>query len=121
MADNKQYITQVQNNGSVLISEDVIATIVAQSVKEVECAVSLSVRQGADIAEMIGKKNWGKGIKILIEKDNSVTVDCNILVGYGQSIVGLGKVVQESIQSHIEAVTAVKIKAINVNVCGILR
>lgn len=121
MADNKQYITQVQNNGSVLISEDVIATIVAQSVKEVESAVSLSVRPGADIADMIGKKNWGRGIKILIEEDNSVTVDCNVLVGYGQSIVDLGKAVQESIFSHMEAVTGVKIKAINVNVCGILR
>lgn len=121
MADNKQYITQVQNNGSVLISEDVVASIVAQSVKEVESAVSLSVRPGADIADMIGKKNWGRGIKILIEEDNSVTVDCNILVGYGQSIVDLGKAVQESIYSHMEAVTGVKIKAINVNVCGILR
>ena len=121
MSDNKQYITQEQNNGSILISEDVIASIVAQSVKEVESAVSLSVRPGADIADMIGKKNWGRGIKILIEEDNSVTVDCSILVGYGQSIVDLGKTVQESIFSHMEAMTGVKVKAINVNVCGILR
>ena len=121
MADNKQYITQVQNNGSILISEDVVASIVAQSVQEVESAVSLNVRPGADIADMIGKKNWGRGIKILIEKDNSVTVDCNILVGYGQSLPDLGKKVQESIFSHMEALTGVKIKEINVNVSGILR
>ena len=121
MADNKQYIVQEQDNGSVMISEDVIATIVAQSVKEVESAVSLSVKPGADIADMIGKKNWGRGIKILIEEDNSVTVDCNVLVGYGQSIMDLAKMVQESIFSHMEAITGVKIKAVNVNVCGILR
>lgn len=121
MAENKQYITQVQDNGSMMISEDVVATIVAQSVKEVEGAVSLSVRPGADIADMIGKKSWGKGIKILIDEDNSVTVDCNILIGYGQNVVELAKAVQDSVSTHVESMTGVKVKAVNVNVCGILR
>ena len=31
MAEYKQYITQIQENGSVMISEDVVATIVALS------------------------------------------------------------------------------------------
>ena len=121
MAENKQYITQAQDNGNVMISEDVISTIVSHAISEVEGVVSLSAKPGADIAELIGKKNWGRGIKILIEEDNSVTVDCNILVGYGQSITDLAKMVQESIFSHMEAMTGVKIKAVNVNVCGILR
>ena len=66
MAENKQYITQVQENGSVKISEDVISTIVAHAVEEVEGVVSLNVKPGADIADLIGKKNWGKGMKIAI-------------------------------------------------------
>ena len=36
MAENKQYITQIQENGSVMISEEVISTIVAHAVAEVE-------------------------------------------------------------------------------------
>ena len=31
MAEYKQYITQIQENGSVMISEDVVATIVAHA------------------------------------------------------------------------------------------
>ena len=31
MADNKRYITQVQENGNVMISEDVVTTIVAHA------------------------------------------------------------------------------------------
>ena len=42
MAENKQYITQVQENGTVLISEDVIMTIVAHAVEEVEGVVGLN-------------------------------------------------------------------------------
>ena len=91
MADNKQYIVQAQENGNVLISEDVIATIVANAVKEVEGVVGLSVKPGSDIADMIGKKNWGKGMKIAIEENDEITVDCNVNVGYGQSVVVVAK------------------------------
>lgn len=121
MAENKQYITQAQENGAVMISEDVIATIVAQAVKEVEGVVSLNVKPGADIADMIGKKSWGKGMKIQIAEDNSLTVDCNILIGYNQSVVAIAQAVQASIINHLESMTGVKVASVNVNVSGILR
>ncbi len=121
MAESKQYIVQKQDNGSVQISEDVIASIVANAVGEVEGVVGLSTKPGADIADMIGKKNWGKGIKISIAENDTLTIDCNINVGYGQSVVAVAKSVQEAINSAVESATGVKITAINVNVCGIIR
>lgn len=121
MAENKQYITQAQENGTVLISEDVIAAIVAQSVKEVEGVVSLNVKPGSDIADMIGKKSWGKGMKIVITEDNTLRVDCDILIGYNQSVVAMAQAVQESVTSHLESMTGVKVEAVNVNVCGLVR
>ena len=33
MAESKQYVTQQQENGAVLISEDVITTIVAHAIE----------------------------------------------------------------------------------------
>ena len=121
MADNKQYITQNQENGTVMISEDVIATIVAQAVKEVDGVVSLNVKPGADIVELISKKSWGKGMKIQIGEDESLTVDCNILVGYGQSVVAIAQAVQNAITTQLDSMTGVKVNAVNVNVCGIIR
>ena len=121
MAENKQYITHIQDNGTVMISEDVVASIIALSVKEVEGVVSLSVKPGADIADMIGKKNWGKGMKIVVAEDNALTVDCDILIGYGQSVVAVAQAVQESVTSHLESMTAAKVASVNVNVCGIIR
>ena len=121
MAENKQYITQMQENGSVLISEDVIVTIVAHAVEEVEGVVGLNVKPGADIIEMIGKKNWGKGLKITIAEDETLTVDCNITVAYGQSVVTVANVVQASVTNALESMAGVKIAAVNVNVCGIVR
>ena len=121
MADNKQYITQTQENGTVHISEDVIATIVCNAVSEVEGIVGLSTKPGADIADMIGKKNWGKGLKVLIGQDNSLTVDCNVNIGYGQSVVTVAKAVQDAVADAVESATGIKLAAVNVNVCGIIR
>ena len=121
MAENKQYVTQMQENGSVLISEDVITTIVAHAIEEVEGVIGLNVKPGADIIELIGKKNWGKGLKITIGEEDALTIDCNITVAYGQSVVSVAGAVQESVTNALESMAGVKIAAVNVNVCGIVR
>lgn len=121
MAENKQYISQVQENGTVMISEDVIAAIVEHAVSEVEGVVGLNVKPGSDIADLIGKKSWGKGMKISIASDDSVSIDCNVTVGYGQSVVSVAKALQDGISNAVESMTGVKAAAVNINVCGIAR
>ena len=121
MAEKKQYITKVQDSGTVMISEDVICTIVEHAVKEVEGVAGFCTKPGADIADMIGKKNWGRGMKVAIAEDNSVSVECNISVNYGQSIVNVAKAVQEAVTAAVVSTAAVDVKAVNVNVCGIVR
>ena len=114
MAENTQYITQKQDNGKVMNSEDVIATIVENTLPEVDGVV----KGGADV---VGKKSWGKGIRIAIAEDNSLTIGCNIIVGYGESVINVAKAVQENITMAVESVTGVTVTDVNVNVCGIVR
>ena len=114
MAEYKQYITQIQESGNVMISEDVIATIVEHALTEVEGVV----KGGADV---VGKKSWGKGLRIAIAEDNSLTIGCNIIVGYGESVVNVAKAVQEAVSMAVESVTGVTVTDVNVNVCGIVR
>ncbi len=119
MADNKNYIAQIQENGTVMISENVITTIAEHAIHEVEGVAALSAKTGADIAEIIGKKNWGKGLRITIDESDAVCVDCNIVVAYGQSVVCVAKAVQDAVTTAIVSMTGVKITSVNVNVCGI--
>ena len=121
MADSKQYITQLQDNGSVQISEDVIAAIVSHAACEVEGVVGINTKPGADIAELIGKKNWGRGLKIAISENNSITIDCNLTVNYGCNVVEVAKSAQTAITSALESISGVQIDAVNVNICGIVR
>ena len=121
MAENKQYVTQIQDNGTIMISEEVIATIVSQAIAEVEGTVSLNTKPGAEIVDMIGTKTWGKGMKIVIGEDEEVTVDCDVLVGYNQNVVAVAQAVQNAVAAALESATGVKVTAINVNVRGIIR
>ena len=120
MADYKHYITQTQENGSVMISEDVVAAIVAHAMTEVEGVGSLGAKPGVTVYDFETKKNWSKGLKVQIAEDNSLTISCSLMIRYGYSVVDVANAVQQVITTNVESTTGVKVSAINVNVCGIV-
>ena len=120
MADNKQYITKNQENGTVLISEDVVCSIVTQAVSEVEGVININSKPAAELADMIGKK-WGKGIRIAINECNVTVIDVDLIVGYGQSVVAIASAAQTAIIGAVQSMTGVETVTVNVNVCGIAR
>ena len=110
MADNK-YITQDQENGAVLISEEVLVNIISLAVAEVE---------GAELSGKPGI-NWGKGIKLTIDDDNFVTVKCYINVDFNQSVVTVASNVQENVALALESMAGVAVRGVNVSVVGVSR
>ena len=50
-----------------------------------------------------------------------MTIDCNIIINYGQSVVDIAQAVQAAVINAVESMTGVKVAAVNVNVCGIVR
>ena len=110
MADYKHYITQTQENGNVMISEDVIAAIAEHALNDVE-----------GVALLRDIKNWNKGIKILIAEDNSVAISMNITVTFGLSVVEAAANAQNAVTASVENRTGVKVTEVNVNICGIAK
>ena len=121
MAENKQYITQTCENGCVMISEDVVTTIALNALTDIEGFAGLSTKPGADIVDMIGKKHWGKGVKVVITEEDALIIDCNVLIVYGHSVVNVAKSIQDAVASALESTTGAKVQGVNVNVCGIVR
>ena len=115
MAETKQYITQNQEHGTVLISEEVIATIAYNTAKDVEGVAGIS----AKIGDLSNIKNWVKALKITITENNEIHVDISIVVAYGQAVIVVAKAVQDAVTGAIESTTGIKPSVVNVNVCGI--
>ncbi len=120
MAEYKQYITQVLENGNVMISEDVIAAIINETIAEIEGIEGLAVKPVSEFADLIGM-NWGKGMKISIGEDNSVGIDCNVLVKFGYSVIDVAQNAQQAVTSAVEGTANVKVNHVNINICGIVR
>ena len=120
MADSKHYITQLQEYGKMMISEDVIADIVAHAISDVKGVISLNTRSGADFAEFLGRKNWARGIKVTINQNDEVRIDCNISVRFGENVVEVSKAAQQAVIKELESVAALKIQAVHMNVYGII-
>ena len=116
MSENKEYISQIQENGAVHISEDVLTSIAATAALEVEGVSGLGTGR---TAELLTKKNSGKGVKITIGEDNTVSIECSIIVNLGQNIVDAAKAVQDAVVSAVESVTGIKVADVNVTVAGI--
>ncbi len=118
MAENKEYISNVQENGTVNISEEVIATIVTTAVKDVDGVVSLNGSFSEDLAGMLGRKNANKGVRIVLGEQD-VQVECNLIVLYGHSVVEIAKNVQNGVTTAVESMTGLTVSNVDVNVCGI--
>lgn len=118
MSEAREYIKKEQDAGNIQISEDVIASITAAAVREVEGVYGLSGNLGNDIASMLGKKTPGKGVKLVLS-EASVAVECDIIVKFNYPIIEVAKAVQDCVSSAIEAMAGIRVDLVNVNVCGV--
>ena len=118
MAESKDYIVRSQEDGSVSISEDVIAIIAWEAMHEVEGFGGPSAGFSGELAELIGRKNASRGVRIT-SVEQGVSVDVYITVRFGYSVTKVSRDIQEAISKSVQDMTGVPVSAVNVNVAGI--
>ena len=116
MADN--YITCVEEKGTINISDEVIATMVRIAVKEVDGVAGMAVTAGPAVADLLNKKTSSKGVKVSFGEE-SVEIDAVIMVKYGSNVVDVASTVQETVMNHVQDMTSVDDVTVNVHVSGI--
>ncbi len=114
----ESYLSYREDNGSINISEDVVASVVRNEVTEVEGVAGVSTTAGAELAELIGLKTLPKGVKVRFEEDR-ILIDVIITVTYGHNVVSVSKAVQEKVRTAIQAATGSESTEVNVHVSGI--
>ena len=119
MAEKNEYFTQKLENGTLQISEEVVASVAAAAVLEVEGVCGLSSNISTDIAEMLGMKTLSKGVRLSSTEAGTLRIDCDVVAKFGQNIFELAKNVQENVKSSVESVTGLTVGEVNVTVCGI--
>lgn len=110
--------TNIDDDGNVCISDDVIATIASIATKTVEGVFEMSGTITGGIVELFGKKNPSKGVKVTIA-ESDVKIDIFVVVSFGPKIPEIADEIQNKVKNEVEAMTGLNVKAVNVNVEGI--
>ena len=122
MAESKEYMTLPEENGTINISEEVIAAIAVGAVREVEGVSGMMTNLGGSVADLVNnKKNAQKGTKgVKIDMTGTALVlDLYLTVTYGQPIPEVAENAQKAVSSAIEAMTGCPVGAVNIHVGGV--
>ena len=119
MSEHKTYIRTTDENGSINISEDVIAAIVAAAATETKGVFSLYYSASKEAAHKISRKEISKSVKLEID-GNNIGVNVYILLSKGYSANEVGVDVQKSVINAVEDAAGVKVREVNVHICGVV-
>ena len=103
--------------GSCIISEDVVASIVATAALETEGVAGLSGRTG-DIRGIISRNDASRAVRV-INTENDTILDVYITLKAGARIQETAMALQQNIKNAVQAMTGRPVTRINVHVDGV--
>ncbi|MBQ7793328.1 MAG: Asp23/Gls24 family envelope stress response protein [Clostridia bacterium] len=121
MSEEQKVITSAETEdkiGNVKISVEVIATVAGIATSEIKGVAGMSGSVVGGIAEILGKKNKGRGVKVELGEDSCV-LDLYIVVDYGVRIPDIAWEVQENVKNSVESMTGMTVSKINIHVEGV--
>lgn len=107
-----------QDIGVIRIADEVVSTIAGLAAIEVEGVASMSGGWGTDLVEKLGKKNFGKGIRVEIN-DQETSIDIFISIMYGYPIPQVAENVQKEVRTAVETMTGLTVLAVNVHIVSV--
>ncbi len=107
-----------ENTGRVQIADDVVSSIAALAVLEVDGVSRLTGNISNELVAKLGKKNLAKAVKTSVD-ENGVRVDVTLEAKFGYNLIDISKEVQEKVKSSLMTMTGLTCKEVNVKISGI--
>ena len=104
--------------GTIRIADEVVSIIAGLAATEVEGVAGMSGGIAGGIAEILGRKNFSKGVKVEVG-EKEAAIDLYIIVKYGVRIPDIALNVQEAVKAAIENMTGLSTVEVNVHVQGV--
>ena len=115
---NNYTIELENNNGEVVIADEVVAVIAGLGAMEVEGVASMAGNATRELISKIGIKSLSKGVRVDI-LENVVTIVLALNIKYGYNVMGVSTKVQEKVKAAVENMTGLTVADVNVRVVGV--
>lgn len=110
--------TEYNEIGAIRIADEVVGIIAGLAATEISGVTGMSGGLVGGIAELLGKKNLSKGVKVEVG-EREAAVDLFIIVEYGVKIPDVALKVQENVKRAIESMTGLDVVEVNIHVQGV--
>lgn len=104
--------------GTVRIADEVVSIIAGLAATEITGIAGMSGGLVGGIAEILGRKNFAKGVKVEVG-EREAAVDLYIIVKYGVRIPDVALAAQENVKQAIETMTGLSVVEVNIHVQGV--
>lgn len=118
MSNEKNIIRNESSLGTIRVADEVVSIIAGLAATEVNGIAGMSGGIAGGIAEMLGRKNFSKGVKVEVG-EKEAAIDLFIIVKYGVRIPDVALAVQENVKRAIETMTGLSVVEVNIHVQGV--
>ncbi len=101
--------------GNIQIAPEVIEIIAGLATIEVKGVAGMSGGIAGGIAELLGRKNLSKGVKVEVGQ-KEVAVDVSIVVEFGNPIPQIAEEIQKNVKHAIRSMTGLNVVEVNVHI-----
>ncbi|KNF07399.1 hypothetical protein CLPU_17c00240 [Gottschalkia purinilytica] len=115
---NSEKNNEIMDYGQIKIADEVVGIIAGLAATEVKGVAGMSSGLAGGIAEMLGRKNLSKGVKVEVG-EREAAIDLYIIVEYGVKIPEVAWEIQESVKSAVETMTGLNVIEVNINIQGV--
>jgi uncharacterized alkaline shock family protein YloU len=105
--------------GSIQIAPEVIGIIAGLAAVEVEGVAGMSGGFAGGIAELLGRKNLSKGVKVEVGQ-REAAIDVSIVIEYGHRIPEVAGEIQQNVKQAIESMTGLHVVEVNVHIHDVI-
>jgi uncharacterized alkaline shock family protein YloU len=105
--------------GSIQIAPEVIEIIAGLATIEVEGVAGMSGGFASGVAELLGRKNLSKGVKVEVGQKEAA-VDVSIVIEYGRRIPVVASIIQNNVKQAIESMTGLNVVEVNVHIHDVM-
>ncbi len=107
------------DKGNIRISEEVVGIIAGIAATEVEGVAGMSGGIAGGIAEILGRRNLAKGVKVNLNNE-AVLIDIFVIVHFGVRIPDVAFKIQNQVKQSVEQMTGLNVTEANVHVQGVV-
>ena len=101
--------------GRIHLSSDVFSKLTGAVATSCYGVKGMAFRSKTDgLVHLLRRESMSKGVKIIYNDDQSISIDLHIIVDNGVNLMAVGRSIQSEVKYNVNRLTGVEVRSVNV-------